>query len=70
MLRNAHDVLIADLFLVWKRSTSGVYQEDKPTIFTVNALSPYIWTTLIDKPKRFICIGSNMQEQLLEHAMK
>ena len=42
---------------------AGVYQASKGLIFTVNVLAPYILTSLINKPKRLIFIGSNMHLQ-------
>lgn len=42
---------------------AGVLHEDKKTIFRVNVLAPYILTTLINKPKQLIFIGSNMHPQ-------
>lgn len=42
---------------------AGVYQADKPTIFSVNVLTPYILTAMITRPKRLIYIGSSMHLQ-------
>ncbi|UFH60488.1 SDR family NAD(P)-dependent oxidoreductase [Sulfurovum mangrovi] len=42
---------------------AGVYQADRPTIFAVNVLAPYILTAMITRPQRLIYIGSNMHPQ-------
>lgn len=40
---------------------AGVYQTSGEALFTVNILAPYILTCLINKPKRLIYLGSDMQ---------
>lgn len=42
---------------------AGVYEATKQEIFKVNVLAPYILTSLINKPKRLMYIGSNMHPQ-------
>jgi NAD(P)-dependent dehydrogenase (short-subunit alcohol dehydrogenase family) len=42
---------------------AGVYQVSAKEIFTVNTLSPYILTCLIEKPKRLIYLSSGMHLQ-------
>lgn len=40
---------------------AGVHQTSGKALFTVNILAPYILTCLIEKPKRLIYLGSDMQ---------
>ncbi len=42
---------------------AGVYRGEKPEIFAVNVLAPYILTARIERPERLIYIGSNMHPQ-------
>lgn len=42
---------------------AGVFLNSPSEIFKINVLAPYILTTLINKPKRLIYIGSNMHPQ-------
>ena len=42
---------------------AGVYNASNKLIFQVNVLAPFILTSLINKPKRLIYIGSNMHPQ-------
>jgi len=42
---------------------AGVYQVSARLIFAVNTLAPYILTSLIQRPKRLIYIGSNLHVQ-------
>lgn len=41
---------------------AGVYQAPAEEIFTVNVLSPYLLTCMIEKPKRLIYLSSGMHQ--------
>lgn len=41
---------------------AGVYRDERPLIFRVNVLAPYILTCLIQKPKRLIYMNSGLHQ--------